>query len=351
MTLANRLVMAPMTRNRATPDGQATALMARYYAQRASAGLIISEGIQPSPVGQGFMNTPGLHDARQVGSWRQVTQAVHAQGGRIVAQLMHAGRIGHPSLYASAHQPIGPSALPAAGVAFTPSGPQPYPVPRALSLDEIRQTCADFAQAARNALDAGFDGVEVHAGNGFLLHQFMARNCNARTDAYGGSPANRVRFTLEVVNAVSQAIGAERTGVRISPANPYNDIDEGESAALYRALVPELPALAYLHIMEAGNRAQTLEIRRLWAGRLVLNPHADARSWPATPQVIEPLLRNGVVDAVCFGALFLANPDLVERLSRQAELNSADPTTFYGGGAKGYTDYPTLSEVESASLG
>lgn len=342
--LDNRLVMAPMTRNRATPAGEATALMSRYYAQRASAGLIVSEGIQPSQIGQGFMNTPGLHEQRQVVAWQQVTQAVHAAGGRIVAQLMHAGRIGHPTLYSSAHQSVAPSALAAEGQTFTPGGMQPYPVPRPLSLAEIRQTSREFAEAARNALAAGFDGVEIHAGNGFLLHQFMARNTNARTDVYGGSAANRVRFTLEVVQAVCEAIGADRTGLRISPANPYNDIEEGDTLDLYRTLLPALPALAYLHVMEAGNRAQTLDIRQRWSGRLILNPHVDAISWPAAPQVIEPLLREGVADAVCFGTLFLANPDLVERLRRQAPLNTADPATFYGGDATGYTDYPALTK-------
>ncbi|MCW5321021.1 alkene reductase [Verminephrobacter aporrectodeae subsp. tuberculatae] len=342
--LANRLVMAPMTRNRATPSGEASPSMARYYAQRASAGMIISEGTQPSQVGQGFMNTPGLHTPRQVAAWREVTQAVHLAGGRIVAQLMHAGRVGHPSLYATAHQSVGPSALAPAGQAHTPSGPQPYPVPRALSLAEIEQTCRDFAQAAVNARDAGFDGVEVHAGNGFLLHQFMAQNCNTREDGYGGSVANRVRFTLDVLHAVSAAIGADRTGVRISPGNPYNDIQEGDTELLYRALVPQLPALAYLHVMEAGNRAQTQDIRRHWSGALILNPHADANSWPTAPQSIEPVLREGLADAVSLGALFLANPDLVSRLRRPAPLNAADPDTYYAGGDRGYTDYPVLQE-------
>ncbi|MCT6698617.1 alkene reductase [Rheinheimera sp. 4Y26] len=343
LALQNRFVMAPMSRNRATADGLATALMAQYYAQRASAGLIISEGMQPSVTGQGFAQSPGLHNQQQADSWRPVTAAVHRQGGRIVAQLMHAGRIGHPSLYASAHQSLAPSAIAASGFAYTAAGPQPYPVPRAMTGADIRQCIDDFATAARFAIEAGFDGVEIHAGNGFLLHQFMTQHCNQRTDLYGGSVQNRLRLTLEVVAAVADAIGAHRTGVRLSPQNPYNDMQEADAMMLYPALCRQLPAdLAYLHLMEAANRDMTLQLRQLWQGCLILNPHQSAESGPVTPQIAAEVLQQDVADAVAFGALFLANPDLVARSRRGGPYNQPDANFFYGGDATGYTDYPTL---------
>lgn len=343
LTLDNRLVMAPMTRNRATVDGLATELMAEYYAQRAGAGLIISEGIQPSVVGQGFMNTPGLHSAEQTASWRAVTDAVHRAGGRIVAQLIHSGRIGHPSLYPSAHQSVAPSPIAAAGQQFTPWGMREYPVPRELTVAEIARTVEDFVTASRNAVDAGFDGVELHAGNGFLLHQFLSDNTNHRTDGYGGSTAARIRFTVEVVQAVAEAIGEDRLGVRISPANPYNDIAEGDPAELYAALVPALPPIAFLHVMEAGDRARTRAIRELWNGALIVNPHPDADSFPATVEIAVRTLEDGVADAVCLGALFLANPDLPERVRVGGPYNLPDEATFYGGDHRGYTDYAPLA--------
>lgn len=343
IVLANRLVMAPMSRNRATPEGLATPLMATYYAQRATAGLIISEGVQPNAEGQGFVNTPGLETPAQVEAWRVVTGAVRQAGGRMVAQLMHAGRIGHPSLYPDSHVSVAPSAVTAKGEAYTPSGMQPYPTPRALDEAEIVATIEAFAAAARNAIAAGFDGVEIHAGNGFLPHQFLSSNANQRGDRWGGSIANRIRFAVETARAVVAAIGAGRTGMRISPANPYNDIVEADTPALYSALLAALPELAFLHVMEAGNRAQTEALRAQWRGGLIVNPHAGPTDWPASPAGAAAALDAGLADAVAFGALFLANPDLVERLRRGAGLNSADPATFYGGGAAGYTDYPTLA--------
>ncbi|MEU6171056.1 alkene reductase [Streptantibioticus parmotrematis] len=342
ISLDNRLVMAPMTRNRAKPCGGATELMAEYYAQRASAGLIITEGTQPSQVGKGFLNTPGLHHPEQVRTWRAVTDAVHARGGRIVVQLMHSGRIGHPSLYDSAHQSVAPSAIAAAGQCFTPEGPQDYPVPHALTTDEIAATVRDFADAARNAVEAGFDGVQVHAGNGFLLHQFLAENTNHRTDAYGGSLAHRIRFTVEVTEAVAAAIGNERTSVRLSPGNTYNDIAEGDTAALYAALVPALPDLAFLEVCEILSRPVTRSVRDLWKGNLVLNPHATPDSFPATAESAQRVLDEGLADAVSLGALFLANPDLPARIQAGGPFNEADEATFYGGDARGYTDYPPL---------
>nr|WP_296767425.1 alkene reductase [Rhodococcus sp. (in: high G+C Gram-positive bacteria)] len=348
--LKNRLVMAPMTRNRATIDGCATPSMATYYAQRASAGLIVTEGIQPSVVGQGFTATPGLHSAEQIDSWRAVTDGVHAAGGRIVAQLMHSGRIGHPSLYPSAHMSVAPSAIAAAGTCFSPAGPVDYPTPTALSVDDIEQATADFVSAAEGAIDAGFDGVEIHAGNGFLLHQFLADNTNVRTDAYGGSIQSRVRFPAEVIDAVAAAIGADRVGVRISPANPYNDIAESDTLDLYRHFVDRLPGLSYLHVMESGNRSVTTALREQWTGALVLNPHEHADSGPVTAEIADGVLATGVADAVCFGALFLANPDLPARIQSGGPYNALDDTALYGGGDAGYIDYPVL-EIQSSSEG
>jgi N-ethylmaleimide reductase len=349
ISLKNRLIMAPMSRNRATVDGKATELMATYYAQRASAGLIISEGIQPSIVGQGFMNSPGLHSEKQVDSWKQVTQAVHKTGGRIVAQLMHSGRIGHPALYPSAHQSVGPSAIAAKGQTFTPDGMLDYPVPVELTKQGIEQTIKDFATSARNAIDAGFDGVEIHAGNGFLLHQFLSDNTNQRTDEYGGSVAARTRFVVEVVEAVVEAISVDKTGIRISPQNPYNGISESDTISLYQDLLSRMPNLAFLHIMEANNRMQTLAIREQWQGFLILNPHETQQSGPVTPEIAEAILESGLADAVCFGSLFLSNPDLVTRIKVRGPFNEVDGDTLYGGDHHGYTDYPTLS-MEAASL-
>jgi len=340
----NRFVMAPMSRNRATVKGLATQLMATYYEQRASAGLIISEGIQPNQVGQGFMNSPGLYSNVQAKSWLPVTSAVHKSGGKIVAQLMHAGRIGHPDLYASAHDSIAPSAIRAQGKTFTPNGLKVYPVPKVMTLTDIKSTIDDFAKSATYAIEAGFDGIEIHAGNGFLLHQFMAENTNSRTDNYGGSINNRIRFTVEVINAVCRAIGTDRVGVRISPDNTYNDIVESNSVDLYQALLSAIPKqLAYLHIMEAANRKHSQLIRQRWQGALILNPHKTWEDGPVTPKIADDVLNQDLCDGIGFGALFVANPDLIDRVKQNGPYNDADPDTFYGGDEKGYTDYPSLS--------
>ncbi|MCC9309484.1 alkene reductase [Kitasatospora sp. RB6PN24] len=340
--LKNRLAMAPMSRNRALPSGDATELMAEYYSQRAAAGLIITEGIQPSQVGQGFINSPGLHTPEHARSWRVVTDAVHAEGGTIVAQLMHSGRIGHPSLYPSAHQSVAPSAIAAGGQCFTPDGMQDYLEPHELTADEIEATIQDFVASARYAVDAGFDAVQLHAGNGFLLHQFMAENTNTRTDGYGGSLGNRIRFAVEVTEAVAAAIGNDRTSVRISPANPYNDIVEGDTQALYQALVPALPELAFLEVCEIVTRPMTKMIRELWQGSLIVNPHATPDSFPATPKTAQEVLDENLADVVSVGALWLANPDLLDRIKAGGPFNEVDQSTFYGGDQHGYTDYSVL---------
>src|SRR5690606_27292803 len=337
------IVMAPMTRSRAFGT-KATSDMAEYYSQRAGAGLIVTEGIQPSAVGQGYPATPGLHSAEQVDSWRQVTDAVHANGGRIVAQLMHTGRISHPSNAEAAGNgpltPVAPSAVRAGGQIFTPTGRQDHAVPAALTEDGIRETIGDFASAARNAIAAGFDGVEVHGANGYLLHQFLATNANVRSDRWGGSPQNRIRFAVEVTRAVVDAIGAERTGIRLSPNNGLGDTVETDYATLYPLLVSELNALglAYLHLVDAGDPTLTPRIREAWDSALILNASApDIATHPGRLELVD----REATDLVSFGRLFIANPDLVERLADGSELASPDMTKAYGGTAEGYTDYPT----------
>ncbi|MFF4666630.1 alkene reductase [Streptomyces sp. NPDC001282] len=344
--LANRIAMAPMTRSRAGEGGTATDLVAEYYAQRASAGLIVSEGIQPSVVGQGYPGTPGLHSAEQVASWRKVTDAVHAAGGRIFAQLMHAGRIGHPVVLPDGLTPVSASAVRPAGQLFTGTGTKDFTTPHELTGDEVRQTVADFASAARNAVDAGFDGVELHGANGYLIHQFLAPNSNLRTDEWGGSEEARIRFAVEVVKAVSAEIGAERTALRISPGNPYNDIDEPAPEAVYTALVRAIDplGLAYLHVLEAVEmRELTRALRKQFSGVLVLNAHTDGPTGPDDHTLVD----DGTADVISYGALFIANPDLPARLRANGPFNIPDPSTFFGGDAKGYVDYPALDTVGS----
>ncbi|ATL26799.1 alkene reductase [Streptomyces formicae] len=339
--LGNRIVMAPMTRSRAGEGGVATDLTAEYYAQRASAGLIVTEGIQPSVVGQGYPDTPGLHSAAQVAGWRKVTDAVHAAGGRIFAQIMHAGRIGHPVLLPEGLVNVAPSPVAAEGQVFTAEGPKEFITPRELTGAEVRATIGDFVTAARNAIDAGFDGVELHGANGYLIHQFLAPGSNRRTDEWGGSPENRVRFAVEVAKAVTAEIGAERTGFRVSPGNPFNDISEPDPEPVYIALAKELAALdlAYLHVMEVGEiRDLSNRLRKEFGGTFVLSPQTEG----PTSHGALALVEDGTADLIAFGALFLANPDLPARLRTEGPYNTPDQSTFYGGTEKGYTDYPTL---------
>ncbi|QFZ22177.1 alkene reductase [Saccharothrix syringae] len=338
--LANRIVMAPMTRSRAygTVPSQA---VAEYYAQRASAGLIITEGIQPSAVGQGYPDTPGLHTDEQVEGWRAVTDAVHAAGGRIFAQLMHAGRIGHPDVLPGDLHPVAPSAVRPAGKLFTGAGLEEFKIPVELTGAEVEATIADFAAAARNAVAAGFDGIELHGANGYLIHQFLSGNTNLRTDGWGGPVANRIRFAVEVARATADAIGGNRVGLRISPANRYNDIAEDDHQELYPALVDAINplGLAYLHIAEQDQRPLTLELRKRFTGTLILNPYTS--EGPTSAAELQ-LLEDGTADALAFGALFLANPDLPARLAAGGPFNTPDQSTFFGGTEKGYTDYPAL---------
>ncbi|MBD0742779.1 alkene reductase [Streptomyces sp. CBMA152] len=352
--LPNRLVMAPLTRNRADADGAPGALMATYYAQRASAGLIIAEGTTPNAVGQTYPNIPGIHSAAHIAGWRQVTDAVRSAGGRMFLQLQHGGRVGHPDN--SGLMPLAPSPVALPETIHTPTGRQPSVVPLAMTVEDIRTTVADFAQAARNAVEAGFAGVEVHAANGQLLHQFMAQNTNLRSDDYGGSAAGRVRFVVEVTRAVADAIGPERTGLRISPANTVNGIEEGDTEHIYPALLGELAdlQLAYLHLEFADpDSALFADIRDRWPGTLMANPNLG---WPAAMPADggrdagERLLAAGA-DLISLGRAFLANPDLVERLRIGAPLNQVrDKYTMYVGGSTGYTDYPTLGASDGRSL-
>ncbi|MFD5329462.1 alkene reductase, partial [Streptomyces sp. NPDC127092] len=321
--LANRIAMAPMTRSRAEAELRVpTQLTAEYYAQRASAGLIISEGVQPTAVGQGYPNTPGLHSAEQIAAWRRVTDAVHERGGKIFAQLMHAGRISHPVVLGRGLHPVAPSAVTPAGRLFTGAGLTDFVTPRELTADEVRETVEGFATAARNAVEAGFDGVEIHGANGYLVHQFLADGTNKRTDEWGGTIENRIRFAVEVVKAVADAVGPERTALRISPANPYNDMSESDTEELYAALVTAIEPLgiAYLHVLEAvpGLRDTTLALRKQFSGTFVLNPATEG---PTGPEALT-LVEDGTADVLAYGALFLANPDLPARLRAGGPYNT-----------------------------
>ncbi|WP_159326966.1 alkene reductase [Streptomyces tendae] len=347
LTLPNRLVMAPLTRNRAEADGTPTPLMAAYYAQRASAGLIVAEAATPNAVGQTYPNITAVHGARHVAGWRRVTDAVREAGGRMFLQLQHGGRVGHPAT--SGLTPVAPSPVPLPETIFTPDGHRPAVVPREMTAEDIRTTVADFARAARNALDAGFEGVEVHSANGHLLHQFLSANTNLRTDGYGGSVAARVRFTTEVVEAVAAEVGAERVGLRVSPGSTVNGIAEGETEEIYPALAQRLRGLglAYLHLVHADPDAPVFgKLRAGWPGVLIGNPVlGDELTTDAVRRASERLLAAGA-DLIALGRPFLANPDLVARLRLGAPLNPVRDRYFmYVGGATGYTDYPALKEA------
>ncbi|WP_316546289.1 alkene reductase [Klebsiella oxytoca] len=339
-TLSNHLVMAPMTRSRANYDGTPGDLVVEYYEQRASIGLIIAEGTQPSDDGQGYLMTPGIYTEAHIAGWKKVTNAVHNKGGHIFIQLMHAGRMSHPDNTPHHRQGVAPSAISPATPIFTPTGMQDIPVPRALSTEEVRNTVNDFRIAARAAIDAGADGVEIHGANAYLIQQFFAPSANTRTDEYGGSVENRARFAIEVAAAIAEEIGADRTGIRLSPGTAMWGIDEGEQGPeLYRYLVAELNklGLAYVHIMHLGNEALLGDIRRLWSQALIVNRPGQDRA------KIGHDIAAGLADLESYGQMVLANPDFVERLQSKAEMNTADHTTYFGGTEVGYTDYPSLA--------
>nr|WP_275942244.1 alkene reductase [Streptomyces spiramenti] len=341
LTLPNRVVMAPMTRVRATADGLATSRMAAYYAQRATAGLIITEGVQPSAVGQSNPGTPGLHNDEQVDSWRQVTDAVHVNGGRIFAQLMHGGRVSHPDT--TGLQPVGPSAVAGEGDVFTPTGPQPMPVPRALTTAEVVEQAASYAEAGRRAVDAGFDGVdgvELHGANGYLISQFLSDTANLRTDRYGGSITNRIRFAVESVAGTVDAIGAARTGIRLSPGANFWGATDGETKELYTALLTELATLepAYIHVEATAEDALLRELRRVWPGALIMNPSLPTGSKPTNREDADRWLGLGA-ELISFGRAFISNPDLVERLRAELPIEPLDMAALYQGGNDGYLTY------------
>jgi 2,4-dienoyl-CoA reductase-like NADH-dependent reductase (Old Yellow Enzyme family) len=336
--------MAPLTRNRAGEGMAPTELNADYYGQRAGAGLIISEGTQPSAVGQGYLNTPGIHSTEQVSGWRRVANAVHAEGGHIVMQLMHAGRIAHPA-NKEGLETVAPSAVVADGQMVTARGPVDHPAPRELASEEIAEVVREFVLAARNAVEAGIDGVEVHSANGYLLHQFLAPNTNTRTDGYGGSPEARARMTVEVTRAIADEIGADRVGVRISPGHAFNSIleeDEVETRETYEAVVDGIAdlGLAYLSILADPKSKLVAYLRDRFGGPVMVNSGFNAVTTLAD---VEEILDAGLADLVAVGRPFLANPDLAERWRTGADLNEPNPSTFYGGGAEGYTDYPALA--------
>jgi N-ethylmaleimide reductase len=348
--LANRIVMAPLTRSRADEEGVPRPLMVEYYAQRASAGLIITEGTNISPQGRGYALTPGLYEATQVEGWRKVTEAVHARGGRIFPQLWHVGRVSHPSLQPGGALPVAPSAIRPEATSYTDAGFRPCVTPRALATSEIPEIVEQYRHATRNALVAGFDGVEIHAANGYLIEQFLRDSTNKRTDAYGGSRENRARLLLEVTEAVVGVCGGERVGIRLSPVSPVNGADlDSDPAGTYAYVVERLNAfgLAYIHIIEGATQGPRevpggfdLQIlRQSFKGLYIANNGYDLGL------ALEARRRN-LADIISFGRLYIANPDLVERLRIGARLNVPDRATFFGGGAAGYTDYPVLTPAE-----
>jgi N-ethylmaleimide reductase len=344
IAVRNRIVMAPLTRNRAGAGQVPSDLAATYYAQRASAGLIVSEASQIRPDGQGYLDTPGIHTREQIEGWEAVTKAVHEAGGKIVIQLWHVGRISHTSLLGGA-SPVAPSAVPAKAQTYIASGFGDVSPPRALEIDEIRQIVRDYGTAAKNSIEAGFDGVEIHAANGYLIDQFLRDGANQRTDEYGGSIDNRVRFLNEVMDEVVAAIGADRTGIRLSPVTPANDLTDSDPQPLFDRAVAEVAKrkLAFLHMIEGATGGPRdvvpdfdfARLRKAFPGAYIANNGYTA-------ELARQRVARGEADLVAFGRPFIANPDLVERIRQGAPLAEPDKATMYGGGAKGYTDYPTL---------
>jgi len=351
--LPNRIVMAPLTRNRAGAGNAPQPLNATYYAQRASAGLIITEASQVSPQGQGYPMTPGIHSPEQVAGWRLIADAVHERGGHIFLQLWHTGRISHPDLQPDGGLPVAPCAIAPEGMATTFEGEKPFVTPRALETDEIPGIIDQFRTGAKNALAAGFDGIEIHAANGYLVDQFLQDGSNQRTDHYGGSIENRARLLMELTEAVSEVWGANRVGVRLSPSSNFNSMSDSNPEALFTYVAKALNSfgLAYLHLVEPRvNNSITLEensthmtagfFRPIFHGTLLSAGGHDRTSG-------EAILEKGDADLVVYGRLFISNPDLPQRFALNAELNPWDRSTFYGGDDKGYTDYPSL-ELQSA---
>ena len=357
LELPNRVVMAPMTRNRAEPNEIPGPMTLDYYVQRAAGGLLITEGSQITAGARGPLRTPGIHSPAQIAAWKKITDAVHAAGGRMALQLWHTGRAGHPDILG--HLAVSSSPIAINGLTWTQRGQVPHVAPRALSAEEIPQVVSDYATAAGNAMAAGFDAVEIHGANGYLIDQFLRSSANHRTDAYGGSIENRTRFMREVVAGVVDAVGADRTGIRLSPTNPYQDMSDPDPAGLFTYAAAALKpfGLAFLHVMEPVNPTMrvpsppaewlTPRMKEAFGGKVIANGGF-------TGELADKAIRQGYADAVSFGVPFLANPDLVQRLRTGAELNTPDVATFYAGDEKGYVDYPALvasSETSGAVAG
>jgi N-ethylmaleimide reductase len=349
LTLSNRIVLAPLTRNRAGAGFVPSEFAATYYSQRASAGLLIAEATQISQQGQGYQDTPGIYTQAQIDGWLKVTDAVHGKGGRIFLQLWHVGRVSHVDLQENGAAPVAPSAIRAATKTFVNSDFVEVSEPRALEIGELTGIVNDFRQAAANAIAAGFDGVEIHGANGYLLDQFLKDGSNVRTDAYGGSIENRARLALEVAAAVVKEIGAERTAIRISPVSPANDVSSSDPQPQFDYLVEQLDALGlvYLHVVEGatgGPRDVTPfdydSLRRRFKNTYIANNGYDLN-------LTSSRLAEGKADLFAFGRAFIANPDLVERLKTGVPLANLNPATLYGGGAAGYIDYPALADTNA----
>jgi N-ethylmaleimide reductase len=343
LILRNRIVMAPMTRNRASDDSIPLPLMAEYYRQRASAGLIITEASQISRQATGYLNTPGCYSDAQVRGWRQVTDAVHGESGRIFLQLWHVGRISHPSFQPDFAPPVAPSPVLPAGEVLTRGGRVPYVLPRALHIDEIQSIVEQFRNGAKQAMKAGFDGVELHAANGYLIDQFIRDRTNQRDDCYGGPAQNRARLLREIVEAVAAIWGSDRVGVRLSPASSFNDMADSDPHATFGYLAEMLSgcALAYLHIVEESAQPgfDWEPIRKAYRGTYMANGGYDRTSAASA-------LASGHADLISFGKPFISNPDLVTRLRTGVSLRNGDRSSFYGGDERGYTDYPALEFLD-----
>lgn len=345
LELPNRLVMAPLTRVRSGEAGIPGPLVVEHYRQRASLGLIVSEGTYPSPAGRAYSGQPGIVTDEQIAGWKKVTDAVHAEGGRIFAQIMHGGRVSHEAI-TGGHEIVAPSAVAIEGDVRTPLGKLPYPVPHALTTDELPLIIQEFVTASLNAVEAGFDGVELHSANGYLLHEFLAPNTNVRTDSYGGSPENRARFVIETANAVVAALGANRVGIRLSPEHNVqgtSEVDAADIRATYEVLVDSIAPLnlAYLSVLHqdpAGELVQDLRAR--FGGTFLVNSGFGVIT---SREEAVSLVEDGHADAVVVGRPAIANPDLARRWKEGLPLNEPDPSTFYADGAEGYTDYPAYS--------
>ncbi len=342
--LDNRIVMAPMTRSRADERGVQPAFVAEYYRQRASAGLIITEATNVSPLAKGYVRTPGIYTPEQVEGWRPVAEAVHARGGKLFMQVFHTGRIALPDFLPDGARPVAPSAVRAKGQNYTDEGMKEFVTPRELTRDEIAQTVVDFAAAAANAVAAGFDGVELHAASGYLVQQFLSTNVNQRSDIYGGSIKNRARFLFEVLDALRRAVGSGRVGVKFSPRMPFNDIEESDAEALYPYILERVNGrgLAYVHVGDFTGEGWHARLRPVYGGVYFAGAGLSKESGAG-------LLAGGLADAVVYGTKFISNPDLPRRFKLGAPLNEPDQTTFYTPGERGYTDYPTLGQPAHAA--